>query len=273
MKSAALVLLAGCNAVFGLQRTELPPPDAAAVCPPIGQTPVFSTTLRQAVVQSCTGYNISPDRGIAIASCPTYTAGFNSTPAGIGPIDGELARLVLQPTGAYTRIVDYRISPEGDEIFVQQDTDTPGGPSVFSVYARNADDTWSWEQDLPIPAVGALSTPSRGPARHLIVSQAADGMVHEYVRDGASWNEVLPPYSASDLGLNAAELTMSPDGLRAVFETSGSIWYTDRPDLSSRFRHGSVLAGIPQVPDPFMTDDCARLYFSGLASILYVDQQ
>ena len=46
--------------------------------------------------------------------------------------------------------------------------------------------------------------------------------------------------------------------------------YMDRLRPEDRFTGSRAIAGTsPQVVDPLLTDDCGRLYFNGLGSVLY----
>ena len=47
----------------------------------------------------------------------------------------------------------------------------------------------------------------------------------------------------------------------------------DRPSVDAPFRAAEPLQGIPpHVYDSAMTEDCARVYFSGLGAVFYVQQ-
>jgi hypothetical protein len=103
--------------------------------------------------------------------------------------------------------------------------------------------------------------------------------LHEIVgHEGSGWQSVLPGYT-TELGIQVATPpNLSADGLRMVFrayESTGNtfaVFYADRESIDARFGMAQPVAGVPDVSDPFMSDDCARIYFSGLGSLLYVDQ-
>jgi hypothetical protein len=268
MRACAILLLAGCNQLLGLDKTEHAPPDAPPGCPPIGTAPVFSRCVHQVVSSACSYYTLGPDVGIALAVCPASEIAGSTYMS--GPIDGELSPIAILPSGANTTTALPKLAPEGDELVLQQTVSYT--KPTFSTYRRNpADGTWSWAADLPIPGAGAHSTLSRGPSRHLLVSQTGGADMREYVRDSAGgWSEVLPPYAIGELGATPTTLDLSPDGLRLVFTaTTRDVWYADRPAITARFSRGSMVAGVPRVSDPFLTEDCNRLYFSGLDHILY----
>src|SRR5512143_2106305 len=74
MRAAAWLLsLCGCNQVFDLTPTSLPPADAAPRCPDSGPPP-FSNRLVQAVTQPCDNYSYSTVTHRALAVC-LYDAG------------------------------------------------------------------------------------------------------------------------------------------------------------------------------------------------------
>ena len=68
---------------------------------------------------------------------------------------------------------------------------------------------------------------------------------------------------------------LSPDGLRLVLGSTtqqSKVMYSDRPSVDMRFRQAVPLMDIPDVPDPFLTEDCARVYFSGIGSVFYAQR-
>ena len=70
---------------------------------------------------------------------------------------------------------------------------------------------------------------------------------------------------------------MATDGLRIVFyaralDQAFYVMYSDRPTIDDRFRPADQITGVPNVADPFLTEDCARIYFSGLGSVFYESQ-
>jgi hypothetical protein len=81
-------------------------------------------------------------------------------------------------------------------------------------------------------------------------------------------------------GLN--DVSLSPDGLRLVASgiTIGpgsgvaAIVYAARASVNDPFSGAAPLEGTPSAGQtPFMTEDCGRLYFSGLGSVFYISQR
>jgi hypothetical protein len=50
------------------------------------------------------------------------------------------------------------------------------------------------------------------------------------------------------------------------------LYYVQRASIGVPFSTATLLADVPATGDAFMTDDCARIYFSALGSILWVQQ-
>jgi len=76
---------------------------------------------------------------------------------------------------------------------------------------------------------------------------------------------------ASGVRVSLAE---SADGLRAVFTgatTLPEVRYAVRSRIDAPFE-GSFPLTVPAAMDAYLTEDCSRLYFSGLGSIFYVPQ-
>ena len=57
-----------------------------------------------------------------------------------------------------------------------------------------------------------------------------------------------------------------------MFSDSDSVHYADRPSIDARFGAPVVLPAVPVTDDLFMTEDCSRLYMSGLGDVLYLNQ-
>lgn len=263
-----LVVLCGCNQTFGLHRTQPvdgPSPDAPFHCPPIGTAPAFSRLIRQSVFQDCDHLTISPDSGIAMAECFAPMSFIGS-----GPIDGQLAPVAeLSPALRYPRL-----SPDGNELLLQLSS------TAIGVFERGSSGAWSLGAQITIVAGDQFSTPTRAP-RHLILATRLDNLVHELVEDPAGWTEVAS-YPWATLGVTDMQgLDLSPDGFRLVFTgTAGTnldyqMLYADRPSQDARFGPAVPIAGAPVEYDPFLTEDCSRLYFGSndLMQVLYLQQQ
>ena len=168
-----------------------------------------------------------------------------------------------------------RLFPEGDRMIVKN-----GVTLRFEVYARN-DTTWTYATTLRQGVVGNIwvSTPSRGPDRRVVaiedLQNTGTNMVTEYVEQtNGTW--VAKPAYAMNLNLPAAYPSMSSDGLRLVFETTNAkgIHYASRATRDGRFDNPIPLTTVPKEAHyVFLDDNCARMSFSALATVLYVDQE
>jgi hypothetical protein len=268
---AACLLIVGCNQILDLSPTKLgmkPPP----ACPSIGTPPHFDGLVRQALRQDCAGYTESTATGRALATCRADVA---ATPSPAeGPIGGLLVPIALATGDPADSIVwGPVLAPEGDEALVVV-SNTPGQLKV-GTFARSGA-TWTW---LGYGTEGAttlanISPPSRRPNRHVLYD--ANTALHEAAQDaGGTWQEVAAP--RSDFVVGAARPYLSPDGLRLLAQvqrpTGGfDLAYADRPAIDSAFSAPTLLAEVPPEPDMFMTEDCARIYFSGLDNVLYEQQ-
>ncbi len=274
MKALALLVLCSCNQIFGLQKTNPAYYDAPFTCPMPGGTPSFASLVHQAVAQKCLGYTISTARGVGMAAC--YDSTLRPRPSE-GPIDGMLATVTgLDDTIAAPTYM--RLSPEGDEAIGAY---IDAGTCTFRTYQRQSDGSWLRGPDLGTSTNNLeYSTPTRRPNRHMLETGTGDKALHELVETApGTWSEIAS-YSESELGmLGPSYPELSPDGLRLVLSGTSSsgmtlvVFYSDRPTIADRFRTTVPLAGVPPASDPFLTEDCARVYFSSLGTIAYVQQQ
>lgn len=277
MRSPVLlvVVLASCNQLYGIESTGLI--DAAAreyfdaaidapfACSPVGQTPAYSLLLRQVISQNCIDYTISADRQVGSAVCFDDNFALYSA-AALGPIDAPLTRLpdLDDPSFALQFL---RMSPDGDLLIV-----TYYGAAGYEVrtFERQSDGAWLRGPNVAAaPSYFDVSAPTRRP-RHL-VRTATDSMLHELVQDGGgAWNEITT-HSPTQLGVAyPGSPKLSADGLRLLLLDGTRVLYTDRASLGAPFRAAEPLPGVPYVRDAFMSEDCSRVYFSGLQQILYV---
>jgi hypothetical protein len=272
---ALVMALSACNSAFGLEQTHLvdgPPPDAPARCTPLG-APLFSPLVTQAVLANCRDYTLT--NGRAMATCfDLVTPAYRPT-TGEGPIDGPLETATIAPTGVDNLLLSPRLSPEG-ELFVIEATRF-SVPLKASVYTRDAAG-WQWARDLPFALTtyrDQIGTPSRAPSRRMMIT--TEGAVLEAVEDDSGiWTTT--PYTAAELGVREVKsaVNLSADGLRAVFSAATDagedrVFYTSRLDPTTRFA-GATALDVPYVTDAFLTEDCARLYFSGVGSVFYTQQ-
>ncbi len=264
-----LVAIAGCNRVFGLAQTQLPPADAPFSCPATGGVPQFSPILHQSVLQFCDYLTVSEDTQMAMAECfsPRSFIGY-------GPKDGEL---VPVPDAQISSQLRYpRLAPEGDRAFIYQ-----ASPPAIAMFAL-ANDTWSAAGTIALPAAAVFSDPTR-PPRHLVyvIGMGTVQVVHELVESAGTWSEV-DHYGIGVLGMDDVDtVSLSPDGLRLVMYGTRigvldyQVVYADRASLDARFGIATPIDRAPPVYDAFLSADCARLYFSSseLQQILFLQQQ
>ncbi len=277
MRWLGLVVLCACNQVFGLQQTQPArydaPTDSPFMCPRAGDTPSFNPLPHTSVAQNCFGYTISTARGVGMASC--YDTLLLTHPAE-GAIDGMLSTVASLDDPGYAATY-MRLSPEGDEAFGAY---FMSGTYVIRTYQRQSSGVWNRGPDYLTTTTNIeISAPTRKPNRHMI-STGTDFALHEFIETAPdTWTEQTS-YPATMLGVRAPSYPeLSPDGLRLVMsatapgDTLASVFYTDRAAIGDPFRAAVKLPGVPSASDPFMTDDCARVYFANLGSVVYVQQQ
>jgi hypothetical protein len=279
--TALVVLTGACNAVYDLEDTSLPPPPLPPTCPAIGIAPAFSPDFHQFAVQPCSDYTLSATANRGMASCPTRVG----PEVAIGEVDAPVSAIVTPPVNDFVNIQNPRLVPEGDVAYIYENNFDANGSNTFGVYRPVDDTTWRYDGDLGVPFTPTygleIGVPSAGPVRHLMVVDGTtfpEGLYEIVGHQGSGWQSVLPGYT-TELGVRVATApNLSADGLRMVFraiESTGNtfaVFYADRESLDARFGMAQRLEGVPDVADPFMSDDCARIYFSGLGSLLYVDQ-
>ena len=275
-----LVGLCACNQIFGVNTSQVAPVtdaqyfdapvDAPFQCPPLGQAPHFSPVIHQPIIQDCSGYMVSPDRDWATAACESQISQ--------GVIDGPLTPI----TSLDSTFSQPSLAPEGNELFVLHHTALMAKASLLD-FTRNPDDSWTQAYavttDLDLSISAEIGSVSRGPTRRMLVIAAfTDPVVNEIAIDGSGTATDVGMISSTDLQIDGITTppNVSPDGLRIVFSAAVSatpgVFYSDRPDLSSPFRPAVILAPLQNVYDAYMTEDCSRLYFSAVGSILYLQQ-
>jgi hypothetical protein len=260
-------MLAACNQVYDLDATVLPH-DAPFACPPIGTTPQFSPMLHQAVVQRCSYYSFAQSARLAIAVCEDKVAQ--------GAVNGPLTTIPITDNQDLLAVTA-RLLQDEQRMIVEQSHAMVGG--FQTTLFRKAGGEWVVDADLTAMLMQSerLGTFARDPAGHDLSYVAGGAYVRELVFDG-TWHEGTM-VQASDLGVTSVDdFAVTSDGLRAVFYATGSMneqamYYTDRMTTGSAFRRGDLLAGVPRAIDAFMTDDCGRIYVSGLGSIFFAQPQ
>lgn len=271
-----LVLLCGCNQVFGL--TETSPSDAQfydapsrkpAHCPAFGELPVFSPVLHQ-LHFDCSQYNESTDVNLSVAMC----RGIDQYQACSGPHDGPFSPITELPlTTSDFDVSSPQLDPEGDMLLITTFdlTNTVGALRVY----RRAGDTWVRDADVP-NAPPRTSNPSRGPDHRILGTNGTSDVI-EISDASGSWQQVRT-HAKVALGVpSVGAIWLSADALSIVFVANAfdlpenrTIMYADRAAKDDLFGTARPLA-LPIVDDIFITEDCGRLYFSGLRSIFYAE--
>ncbi len=292
MNRVLLIFLAGCNQVFGLQdTTEAPPidarqfdapPDAPYACPPAGsgEPPTFAAQFHQIVPRgNCRSYTTSPMTGVAIATC-VVTAGPVTNEIRHGAIDSDLLTPSVLTPPFNSGFSLPKLSPEGDQLWTAY-LDASSSMWKIAVYTPDGSDGWTRSVNVSSHSetIEVVSTPMRaGRPRRVLYATTTEIRELDEGSNGI-WTEIVD-HRYRVPGGTAASPNLSPDGLRMVFmAVSGPlgspevVHYADRPNLSAPFGPAIPLVDVPAGADtPFLTDNCGRLYFSGLGSVLYVAQ-
>jgi len=282
-----LIALAGCNTVFSLEPTTQTyldaqyfdaPVDAPFACPPLGaKPPRFANTLHQ-IPRNCAEYSASPSTGLATVLCQEIS-GYRIEE---GPLEGPFAPSAGIDAAPGLSIAHPRLAPEGDELFVVQ---APSGAATGAivVYARETDGSWRHAYELalafPLAPSARIGRVSRGPRRRMMLD-TFDGFAYELEIDRTGATHEVARYDASKLGggtYTEAAPNLSADGLRMVYDTYGAttpffMGYADRSSIDLPFGPPFELETVPAVPDPVMTEDCSRIYFSAASSLLWIQQ-
>jgi len=296
MRWLAILALAACNQVFGIDHTRhgdasIPffdaRTDAPFACPMLGGAPAFQPGLFQAFQQTCLTYSISSkgtdDHGMALCSS---ASGYG---VAYGPVDKPLQQQTWTPGIAGNLYLGYvRLDPDDDQAIIGY-LDTNAVPVVTRVqlYSRVSDGNWSELGEIAtiqsngFAQTAIASTPTRGTPRHVIVLDYTLKQLDELVEgDGNTYPWTTTALQTLDLATVSPQsvLSLSSDGLRLVyFAFAGAnegIYYADRAALMQPFGTPVWLMDLPQTSrtDPFLTDNCSRLYISGLDSIFYAVQ-
>jgi hypothetical protein len=268
----ALALLAGCNQLFDIDPTML---ETGAPlnpeCPSDGvSVPQFRPDVHEIISRECFAYSVSESSGRAFGSC----IGDNGVVFEEGPIDGALSPMQITPRPIDAYMAKAWLAPNGTELVVHQYVMATGQPThhSLSVYTRNAT-SWTWSYDISQADDFITSgVPSATPERRIF-----EGTLYTYRElaerngvwvdlGGGKWSDLF----SSGVGDN---MNLSPDGLRMTFTINFDVMYMDRPSLDAPFRAPVKLDSVGQARDAFMTEDCGKIYFTGLSSVFFRYQQ
>jgi hypothetical protein len=262
----ALLALCACNQVYDLSSTRVrdaPEPDALPLaCPAPPAVPQFAHELTQAF-GDCQYFNIDATGTVAMATCNGEHR--------IGPPDGPLVADGL--ANALTSAP--RPGPGGTHVYLTYSL----GPAVMFEVFEKSDGMWSAKGTLPF-AGGWLSNVAvdRDGNEHVLVE--SNGTIEEWMLTSDTWKPQRM-FDGGDLETGIAIAPMiSGDGLRLVVRGmdalgNAAMYYAARSRVDEAFGTGERLADVP-VPDDlgaFLTNDCTRIYVSGLQQVFYLRQR
>ena len=273
MSRLALLVVAGCNELLGLEAT-VPvdarlfdaPADAAPMCPAPGGEPRFGSAYTQVMAPDCSSYIPTRVWGKAVAYCPAINIAE-------GDDDGPLATAIVMPPSDRYRFP--RVSDDGAVLFAEN-----AATGMLDVFHR-AGDTWSYSRSLFDASYRFMSNPTRGPVRRAVqtdYNSASYSLLELEEQSDGSWMQIASTPGA-DLGVGFLdEPALSSDGLRLTFlgvplgTMQMAVFHAQRGDLASHFGNAVRLTTVPALPGldtPFITDDCGRFYFSALRTVFY----
>jgi hypothetical protein len=171
------------------------------------------------------------------------------------------------------------LTPEGDMLLVRQVTNgaTSADIAIYKPSAGGWQQTGMLKPPFPFYYYVSIAAPSRGPLHRMLIHNAESALRElEFDNDGNTTQVAM--YTGDDLGLGAIDrgASLTPDGLRMVSKSAGGgdrTMYSDRPSLSDRFAMAQSIPTSPVAPDPYLTQDCGRLYFAVAGSVFYAQQQ
>ena len=274
----ACVMLCACNQVYGLEPTATrdaayfdAPIDAPFSCPPLGAPLAFSPKLSQLALD-CAFYTASTTKNVALASCRDAADVLHVS---IGPVDGPFTPLaaVGTPTPSL-ELSQPQLAFDGD-LFLLHGYDISSNVSEVRVY-RDAGGTWVRGGDFPAP-LAVTTNPSRAPGRRVVYQLAPTDVREMYENADETWSPG-PAHPVAMLGVpDARVMWLSPDARRMLFAVNAQstetayLAFTERASTADSFGPHTRL-DLPLVFDPFILEDCSRIYFSGLRSVFYAQQ-
>jgi cysteine-rich repeat protein len=234
---------------------------ALTSCPPPGMTPMLSDQFQQLSLRGCQHYTTTTDGTVAVTKCSTVMISDDGAP--------------FQTIPAISAVSDYypTISPSGDVIWFYHTN-----PAACA-RSRRTSTGWSNAVDVITanPTNVVPGRPSANPMPHLFVTVGVDQLT-EYVFDAQDVPQPVKSYTAAELGVDriVRNANLSNDGLRLVFGADvgmvSGAFYSDRPTIDGVMSRARRISETAPNYDPFLTDDCERLYFSALNSMFYLRQ-
>ena len=264
--ASVLVLVAGCNWIYGIDDTS---PAPAVTCSPV---PMF-TAPPMLADPGIHNYDTDEHSTIAIGALADDTVSE-------GPPDGPLQPSVFFDLLPGTTHLHPRLAPSGIEMFAFVS-------STVTSYTESAESQWSVESTHTFVGATSFTTfsePTSGDKqRHILLGDGiqlfefAQQDVGSFDAALVQWEELGPPFT---FDLDAAQdPSMSADGLRLVFRGTldghDDVYVAERTDLNTAFTTAHVLYSTPNGQSeitPFMAVDCGRLYFTLGSDLYYVDR-
>jgi hypothetical protein len=269
MRALLVLALAGCNAFYGLDPVKIVDAqvfDAATSCPPSGGSLVYSRVLEQ-LTYDCTSYTASNDRAIALCREPSAYQVHG------GPPEGPFAPIAELPRSDGLTLILHRVqlSPDGTHLFLSL---RDGNATELRSY-HLVNNTWIRDADVAAAPV-VTTNASRAPDRRMLGFSFGDLAMAEFSDASGTWQEIAKHPVATFGLVTVSPVWLSGDALRLVFFGSTdttfpaimSLRYAVRSSTADTFQTSQTIA-LPMVGDVFVTDDCARIYFSALRSIFY----
>lgn len=293
---ALAVACAGCDQVFGLKPTGTIDPidaqqfdapiDAPFQCPMIGSgAPAFSATEHHVVGQSCSQYDETADHSIAVASCIDAMTGMYIAEQHVGDAQMTAASGVAfgGPANSQPQADEPHVTPDGTALYVRYSYYPPTmGLHVGLERFTRSGEGWVYDASGDIALVGneRMSTIEALPGGYgYFIADNANELLHEYAVDATgATSEIAPatPFSQFDIH-NVIALMLTTDGQRLILV--GTVQSEDATIYADRTAGGAFGAPVPLpgapagISDPYMRDDCSRLYFSGTGSVFFEYQQ
>jgi hypothetical protein len=279
MRWIGVLALCACNRIFGTvavgetdARVFDAPLDAPPQCPPLGTPPRFSSVIHEVIAQNCSGYVASATTNVALAHCSIG----NQWGIFGGPIDQPLALVPELPAETSEYILsEPRISPEGD-LLLFNTFDLGATLAGYHAYTSSPSG-WIAGPDLPLPGFGLMSVPSRGPDHRMIFYDASGGQ--EWSENPATRTWSMLRSVPLTTGSATHTVWLSADALwlveyEASHDSTGAhMFYAARATRDEAFGAFIPLTGMPPNADPFITEDCGRVYMASVQAIFYAQAE
>ncbi|HTL87386.1 MAG TPA: hypothetical protein VL856_19545, partial [Acidimicrobiia bacterium] len=217
--SVALLCLAACNEIYDLDSTHLPTRHVG--CPPIGETPRYSTGLAQLAFEPCTQFHVSGTHAVARCFVDRYIGVF------VGDADGALTHPAELPVDVLLSLdpvhFDSYQTPfptvDGGRVHMTH-IEQVGIITTFELVVFTlANGAWSrtpaLDRAITTDALmGVIDTPTGDRVITLSAVDAMEQIVEWQFTD--AWH-VVRTTRASELGIgHINKITFTSDGLRAL---------------------------------------------------------